>query len=153
MCKESRERCHLLRLQWANITPKNTEVLPFGTCSHSDQECQCQCARPAKYIIWIELHYDIESVISSYLVRLRSVLVLSNNNSIPCVVVRKQQMSENLLWLRRHMKQAGNPPPLPPLTPQSCNQWTCLQPFCGSHTFFASCDLLSWSRCALLALS
>lgn len=108
MCKESRERCHLLRLEWANITPKNTEVLPAGTCSHSEKECQCQCARPAKYI-WIELHFDTEFVIFPFVVWLRSVLVLSNNNSIPCMVVCKQQMSENLLLLRRHMKQASNP--------------------------------------------
>lgn len=99
MCKESRERCHLLWLEWGNITPKNTKVLPAGTCSHSDQECQCQCAGLAKYIIWIELHFDIEFVISYNVVWLRPVLVLSNKNSIPCVVVRKQQMSENLLLL------------------------------------------------------
>lgn len=108
MHKESRERCHLSRLEWSNITPKNTEKLPAGTCSHSDQECQCQCARPAKDIIWIELHCDVAFVISHHVVRLHSVLVLSNKNSIPCVVVWKQQMSENLHWLRRHMKQAGN---------------------------------------------
>lgn len=142
MCKESRERCHLLRLERANITPKNTEVLPAGPRSHSDQQCRCQSARPAKCIIWIELHLDIEFVISPYVIPLRSVLVLSNNNGIPCVVVRKQQMSENLLWLTGHMKQADNPLQHPPI----------LQPFCGSHAVFASCDLLSCSRCALLAL-
>lgn len=142
MCKESRERCHLLRREWANITPKNTEVLPAVTCSHSDQQCQCQSAQPAKYIIWIELHVHVEFVISRNV--LRSVLVLSTNTSIPCPVVRKQRTSENLLWLSRHMKQAGNPLQ----RPLSCNHWTIL-----ALNFFASCDLLWRSRCALLALA
>lgn len=56
------------------------------------------------------MHFDIEFVISPYVVQLHSVLVLSNKNSISCVVVRKQQMSENLLWPRRHTKQTHETP-------------------------------------------